>query len=153
MNSSIYSVDRATHLRVFAIALAISIAIVGVAPTARIGSFHAVDAAMDSGRAQKANSATRKRQRHATILHGVEAKRPTVRPLPYRSNQDLPSPVQTTCRRMPRVSTARHSTIHSRRTRERFAMRKSRIAPLGAVMTAYVTSNDAPVPLPANSRD
>jgi hypothetical protein len=38
MNSSIYSADRTTHLRIVALALVISIAIVGFAISMRIGA-------------------------------------------------------------------------------------------------------------------
>jgi len=40
MNSSIYSADRATHQRVVAVALLISIAIVGFAISARVTSMN-----------------------------------------------------------------------------------------------------------------
>lgn len=42
MNSSIYSADRATHLRVVAIALVISIAIVGLGISARVSAIGAM---------------------------------------------------------------------------------------------------------------
>jgi hypothetical protein len=38
MNSSVYSADRATHLRIVALALMLSIAIVGFAVSARVNS-------------------------------------------------------------------------------------------------------------------
>jgi len=38
MNSSVYNADRATHLRVVAVALMASIAIVGLAISARVNS-------------------------------------------------------------------------------------------------------------------
>ena len=41
MNSSVYSADRATHLRVVAVALMASIAIVGFAISARVNSIEA----------------------------------------------------------------------------------------------------------------
>jgi hypothetical protein len=44
MNSSIYSADRATHLRIVAIALVISIAIVGLGIVARVSEIGAMEA-------------------------------------------------------------------------------------------------------------
>ena len=38
MNSSVYNADRATHLRIIAVALIASIAIVGLAISARVNS-------------------------------------------------------------------------------------------------------------------
>jgi len=39
MGSSVYNADRATHLRIIAVALIASIAIVGLAKSARVNSF------------------------------------------------------------------------------------------------------------------
>jgi hypothetical protein len=44
MNSSIYSADRATHLRIVAIALIISITIVGLGISARVSAISAMQA-------------------------------------------------------------------------------------------------------------
>lgn len=44
MNSSIYSADRATHLRVVAVALIVSIAIVGFGISARVNALDAMQA-------------------------------------------------------------------------------------------------------------
>lgn len=48
MNSSIYSADRATHLRVVAVALIISIAIVGFGISARVSALYAMQASEQS---------------------------------------------------------------------------------------------------------
>jgi hypothetical protein len=42
MNSSVYSADRATHLRIVALALMLSIAIVGFAVSARVNSIETI---------------------------------------------------------------------------------------------------------------
>jgi len=53
MNSSIYSADRATHLRIVAVVLVISIAIVGFGMTARIKAAGAMQVSGHPGQIQK----------------------------------------------------------------------------------------------------
>jgi len=53
MNSSIYRADRATHLRIAAVVLLISIAIVGFGMTARIKAVGAIKVSEDPGQIQK----------------------------------------------------------------------------------------------------
>ncbi len=57
MNSSIYSADRTTHLRIIAVALVISIAIVGVGISARVSAIGAMQASEQQ--VQKAGQASR----------------------------------------------------------------------------------------------
>lgn len=52
MNSSVYSADRATHLRILAVALAASIAIVGFVISVRVTSIEMTQT-MNAGRLQK----------------------------------------------------------------------------------------------------
>jgi len=59
MNSSIYSADRTTHLRVVAVALAISIAIVGLGISARLSAVDAMQASEQPGQIQKAGQVSR----------------------------------------------------------------------------------------------
>jgi hypothetical protein len=54
MNCSIYSADRTTHLRIIAVALVISIAIVGFAASARLATIGTLQASERSGQIQKA---------------------------------------------------------------------------------------------------
>jgi hypothetical protein len=54
MNSSIYSADRTTHLRIVTLALVIGTAIVGFAVSARINTVGAMQASAHSGQVQKA---------------------------------------------------------------------------------------------------
>jgi hypothetical protein len=58
MNSSIYSADRTTHLRIIAVALVISIAIVGFAASARLAAIGTLQASEPSGQIQKAGVPT-----------------------------------------------------------------------------------------------
>jgi len=53
MNSSVYSADRATHLRVLTVALVASITIVGFAISARVNAIEMTQT-MTIGRSQKA---------------------------------------------------------------------------------------------------
>jgi len=50
MNSSIYSADRATHLRIVVVALAGSIAIMAFSLSARVGSIVAAPAIVEAGK-------------------------------------------------------------------------------------------------------
>ncbi|HZR72478.1 hypothetical protein [Bradyrhizobium sp.] len=50
MNSSIYSADRATHLRIVVVALAGSIAIMGFALSARLGTMVTAPAIVEAGK-------------------------------------------------------------------------------------------------------
>lgn len=59
MNSSIYSADRITHLRVVAVALIISIAIVGFGISARLSSVGAMQVSEHSGQIEKAGQVSR----------------------------------------------------------------------------------------------
>ena len=59
MNSSIYSADRTTHLRVVAVALIISIAIVGFGISARLSSVGAMQVSVHSGQIEKAGQVSR----------------------------------------------------------------------------------------------
>jgi hypothetical protein len=59
MNSSIYSVDRATHLRIVAAAVVISIAIVGLGVSARVHAVGAMQASEHPGQIQKVGQVSR----------------------------------------------------------------------------------------------
>jgi hypothetical protein len=59
MNSSIYSADRTTHLRVVAVALIISIAIVGFGISARLNAVGAMQVSVHSGQIEKAGQVSR----------------------------------------------------------------------------------------------
>ena len=59
MNSSIYSADRTTHLRVVTVALAVSIAIVGLGISARVNSVGAMQASETQGHVKKAGQVGR----------------------------------------------------------------------------------------------
>jgi hypothetical protein len=59
MNSSLYSADRTTHLRVVAVVLAISIAMVGLGISARINAVGAMQASEHPRQTQKPGQATR----------------------------------------------------------------------------------------------
>lgn len=59
MNSSIYSADRATHLRIIALALVISTAIVGFAVSARLGTIGTMQASEHPRQIQKAGTVSR----------------------------------------------------------------------------------------------
>jgi hypothetical protein len=59
MNSSIFSADRATHLRVVAIALVISIAIVGLGIAARVSAIGVMQANAHPAQIVKAGQVSR----------------------------------------------------------------------------------------------
>ncbi len=59
MNSSIYSADRATYLRIVVVALMVSIGIVGFAISARVSAFRSLQAA-NVGQVERAEFSGRK---------------------------------------------------------------------------------------------
>jgi hypothetical protein len=59
MNSSIYSANRTTHLRVVAVVLIISIAIVALGMSARVSAVGAMQASEYPGQIQKAVQVSR----------------------------------------------------------------------------------------------
>ncbi len=59
MNSTIYSADRATHIRIVALALIAAILVAGFAASVRLSSSSRLQAEMNTGRGDKAQTPSR----------------------------------------------------------------------------------------------